>query len=244
LWIHASVFVPFGSGSGFVAWSDSYTRTNLYYLATTDEGKTWTNAKGDTVKLPLSEVKNPALVRDFEKEGKLVYIKDLNFDASGRPVILFLTSQGHQPGAKAGPHQWHTARWTGSEWVYHPFTTSDHNYDHGSLYIEPDGAWRVIAPTEPGPQPFGTGGEMVMWLSRDEGKTWKRMKQLTNNSKLNHTYARRPLNAHPDFYTLWADGNARKRSESSLYFTDREGSKVWMLPTKMEKETEKPRAID
>ena len=56
-----------------------------------------------------------------------------------------------------------------------PFTTSDNNYDHGSLYIEPDGTWRVIAPTEPGPQPYNPGGEMVMWTSRDRGQTWKKV---------------------------------------------------------------------
>ena len=81
-----------------------------------------------------------------------------------------------------------------------PFTTSGNNYDHGSLYLEPDGAWRVIAPTEPGPQPYNPGGEMVMWLSRDQGATWTKLKQLTRDSKFNHTYARRPLHALPEFY--------------------------------------------
>lgn len=75
------------------------------------------------------------------------------------------------------------------------------------LYIEPDGLWRVIAPTEPGPQPWTTGGEMVLWTSRDQGATWIKVKQLTRNSRFNHTYAHRPVNAHPDFYAFWADGN-------------------------------------
>src|SRR5690606_151929 len=111
-----------------------------------------------------------------------------------------------------GPYTWHTARWTGAEWQIRPVTTSDHNYDHGSLYVEDDGTWRLIAPTDAGPQPFGTGGEMVMWLSRDLGETWQRKKQLTANSERNHTYARRPVNAHPGFYALWADGDARQPS--------------------------------
>ena len=98
------------------------------------------------------------------------------------------------------------------------------------------GTWRVIAPTEFGPQPYNPGGEMVMWTSKDQGKTWTRLKQLTHDSKLNHTYARRPLNAQPDFYALWADGNPRQPSECHLYFTDREGTHVWRLPTTM-KET-------
>jgi hypothetical protein len=74
---------------------------------------------------------------------------------------------------------------------------------------------------------------MVMWTSADEGKTWKRVKQLTHDSSLNHTYARRPLNASPDFYAFWADGNPRQPSECHLYFTDKLGSHVWRLPAKM-----------
>ena len=105
------------------------------------------------------------------------------------------------------------------------------------------GAWRIIAPTEPGPQPYNPGGEMVMWLSRDQGRNWTRLKQLTRNSPYNHTYARRPLHAHPQFYALWADGHARQPSESRLYFTDQEGTHVWRLPVKMDQPTAKPEPL-
>lgn len=219
-------------------------RTNLYYLQTRDFGETWTTAAGAPVKLPLSEPDNPALVRDFQAEKKLVYLKDLNFDADGRPVVMFLTSKGHLPGPTNGPHEWSTARWTGEDWVFRPFTTSDHNYDHGSLYIEPDGLWRVIAPTGPGAQPFGTGGDMVMWTSSDQGATWTRLKQLTADPKRNHTYARRPVAAHPDFYALWADGDARAHSESRLYFTDKLGSHVWRLPDQLSGDSARPDVVE
>lgn len=102
-----------------------------------------------------------------------------------------------------------------------------------------DGTWRVIAPTEPGPQVFNPGGEMVMWTSRDRGETWEKA-PLTRDSPRNHTYARRPLNAHPDFYALWADGHARRPSESFLYFTNQKGDHVWRLPAKMDAEFARP----
>src|SRR5437867_9242650 len=100
------------------------------------------------------------------------------------------------------------------------FARTLNNYDHGSLYVEEDGTWRIIAPTEPGPQPGNPGGEMVMWTSKERGKKWSRVSQLTHGSARNHTYARRPLNAHPDFYALWVDGNPRQPSESYMYFTN------------------------
>lgn len=218
-------------------------RTNLYYLETPDMGATWTDAAGKKVEVPLTEITNAALVRDFQSEGLLVYLKELQFDEAGRPVILFLTSKGFEPGPKNGPHTWRLARWTGAEWVFSEVATSDHNYDFGSLYLEQPDLWRLIAPTDPGPQPYGTGGEIVMWTSADRGKTWTKRKQLTAGSKLNHTYVRRPVDAHHDFYALWADGDARAPSASSLYFTDREGTKVWRLPSEMKSPMEKPMAI-
>jgi len=66
----------------------------------------------------------------------------------------------------------------------------------------------------------------VLWTSRDEGATWQRTRQVTDGSKFNHSYARRPMNAHPDFYAFWADGDPLKPSESSLYFINRAGSDV------------------
>jgi hypothetical protein len=82
-----------------------------------------------------------------------------------------------------------------------------------------------------------------MWTSRDEGQSWTEFKQLTYGSKLNHTYPRRPVDAQPQFYALWADGNALERSESHLYFTDRDGSHVWRLPARMDGEFATPEIV-
>lgn len=215
-------------------------RANLYYVETPDAGRTWHSVTGTNLAPPLTNIQNAALVYDSRAEKLLVYLKDLNYDAAGRPVILFLTSPGYESGPGNNPRTWRTAHWTGKEWRFQTVTTSGNNYDHGSLYVEPDGAWRIIAPTDPGPQPYNPGGEMVMWLSRDEGSSWQRVRQLTSRSRFNHTYARRPLNAHPDFYALWADGHGREPSESRLYFTTRDGERVCRLPARMSGEFGKP----
>ena len=98
-----------------------------------------------------------------------------------------------------------------------PAFVSDNNYDMGSLYIEEDGTWRIIAPSDNGPQPYNPGGEIAMWISKDQSSTWEKTGQLTKDSPRNHTYVRKPVNTHPDFYSLWADGHGRKPSPSSLY---------------------------
>lgn len=215
-------------------------RTNLYYMETTDYGKTWTNAAGEPIKIPLDSPVNNALVHDYHKEKLLVYVKDLNFDNQGRPIILYVLSKGYESGPKNGLRFWTVAHWNGSGWDIRTVTTSDHNYDTGSIWVEDDGTWKVIAPTDPGPQPWGCGGEVVIWISTDEGRTWQRQQQVTRDSSLNNNNCRRPVNSHPDFYTIWCDGNPFEKSICRLFFCDMSGSKVWMLPEKMTADYEKP----
>ena len=221
-------------------------RTNLYFVQTDDMGETWRTADGTAVGPPLTDIHCAALVRDFMAEKRLVYINDINFDSEGNPIILVVASSAWEPGPKGDPRIWTIAHWKGGgsrsgkggssrsgkggAWRFHEVTRSTHNYDMGSIYVEADGMWRIVGPTEPGPQRWGTGGEMALWESTDEGATWKKVRDITRGSPFNHAYARRPVNAHPDFYALWADGNPDKFSESRLYFTNRAGDQVWLLP--------------
>lgn len=216
-------------------------RTNLYFMQSKDGGKSWTDIRGESLQLPLTKPKGPALVRNFQSEKRLVYMKDINFDAAGKPVILCVTSASHEPGPQGDPRIWTIAHWNGGEWKFHEITRSTHNYDMGSLYLGAD-EWKVIGPTEAGPQPHGTGGEIAVWVSKDEGKTWKKDKQLTKGSTSNHGYVRRPHHAHPDFYGFWADGNPDQLSESRLYFTNRDG-KVSVLPYTMNSDSMRPTPI-
>ncbi len=214
-------------------------RTDLYYVQSADFGKTWTTVDGEQVGLPLTETDTAARVRDFESEGRLVYMKDIRLDGQGRPAILTVASSHHMPGPKGGPRVWTLARWDGSAWRFIEIAESTHNYDMGSLYAEEGGLWRIIAPTEAGPQALGTGGEVVMWTSEDGGWPWVSERQLTAGSSLNHMYVRRPLLAHPEFYAFWADGNPNAMSPSRLYFATREG-RVFQLPYEMAADSAPP----
>lgn len=217
-------------------------RTNIYLLQTTDMGKTWTTVDGKPLPTPLTDKHSAALVKDYEAEGKMVYLNDVNFDTNGNPVILAVISNGFKPGPDGNPREWMVIHWKNGTWNFHKVCTSTHNYDMGSLYTS-GRRWQIIGPTEPGPQVYGTGGEMALWESEDEGQTWKRTAMLTANSTRNHSYARRPLHAHDDFYAFWADGNADKFSESALYFCTKKGDAVWQLPDHMEKDFEKPQRL-
>jgi hypothetical protein len=207
-------------------------RTDLFYNYTDDFGKTWRNAAGEAVPVPITSIKNNSLVRPYSDEGRLVYIKDVKFDAQRNPVILYVTSGGPEPGPKNDPRRWELAHWTGKDWKFVEMAEADHNYDHGALYVEADGTWRVIAPTGDGPQQSATGGEVSLWLSKDQGATWT-SKPMTAGSRYNHSYIRGPFNAQPDFYAFWVDGNPTGSSKSSLYYCDRDGQ-VFRLPYTMD----------
>ncbi|MEA3402945.1 MAG: BNR-4 repeat-containing protein [Armatimonadota bacterium] len=224
-------------------------RTNLYYMASDDLGETWRNAAGDPIEIPLTEAGNPALVHDYAAEDLLVYMKDLTFDAAGRPIILIVTSPGFESGPQNDPRAWTTVHWTGEQWRLREITTSDNNYDTGCLLVGEDGSWTVIGPTETGPQPYNPGGEVAMWRSTDEGGTWTMVRQLTHDSPYNHSYVRRvvngrgPLGGLTDFVAFWADGHGRRPSESRLYFADREGN-VRRLPQAMDGQWARPEPVE
>lgn len=218
-------------------------RTNVYYMETDDFGATFKNVQGETLKTPLTNKVNAALVLEYESKGRNCYIKDVQFDSKGHPVILFVLSKGYESGPANGPREWRLVRWTGAEWE-EQFTgiASGNNYDTGPVYVESDTTWRIIGPTQLGPQPYNPGGEIAMWLTEDAGATWRMVRQLTRNSEMNHTYVRRPVNVHPDFYGFWADGHGRKPSESHLYFCNQTGD-VFRLPQFMSGDFAEPEKV-
>ncbi len=217
-------------------------RTDLYYLQTTNYGVTWTTASGLPVTVPLTTANNPARVMDYASLGELMYTCDLNFDTNGYPVLLYIVSHNYQPGPAGDPRTWTIAHWTGAQWVFSAVCQSDHNYDMGSLYIQPD-RWLIIGPTQNGPQLWQAGGEMALWSSLDQGLTWTMLRQITTNSVYNHTYARRPLNAKDPFFVFWADGDPTQFSPSRLYFSNSDGTRVWQLPYDMPTPLARPQEI-
>ena len=111
----------------------------------------------------------------------------------------------------------------------------------GSLYIS-ENEWKIVGPTERGPQEWGVGGELAVWQSDNNGENWGKIKQLTQNSKFSHAYVRRPVSFKAPFCFFWADGDSHKFSKSELYFGDFDGN-IWKLPYEMKGDFEQPLKI-
>jgi hypothetical protein len=218
-------------------------RTNLYYMESDDFGVSWTTVDGTPLTTPLTNKVNDALVFEYESWPRNVYMKDINYDSQGHPHILFLLSKGYESGPENGPREWRIARWDGSSWTnINTGIVSDNNYDTGSLYLDSDTCWRITGPTRTGPQAYNPGGEISMWQTTDAGQSWNQIRKMTWNSEYNHTYLRRPVNVHPDFYGLWADGHGRQPSESRLYFCNDRGD-VFRLPQEMTEDFATPARV-
>lgn len=213
-------------------------RTDLYYLQTADMGKTWTNAAGEMIDIPLLKPEVMARAVEYQSLGKNVYILDMGFDAAGNPVCLYIRSKGHEPGPKSAPYEWCITRWDGKQWQTSKITESDHNYDMGSLFISKK-EWKLVGPTVSGPQKWGVGGELQIWKSTDNGKSWTMEKNLTQNSEFSHSYVRRPVDFKAPFCFFWAAGHPHQFSKSELCFGDFSGN-VWKLPYEMTDDFMKP----
>ena len=184
------------------------------------------------------------VITDYESQGKVVYPSKLLFDADGHPVILYITSFGASPSPKNDPREWKITRWTGQRWVTTRVTTSDHNYDMGSLYLDGD-QWTLIAPALSGPQPYFSGGEVGVWSTDDPDREgWPLKRRVTRDSPFNHCYLRRPHNPVDPFFAMWADSDSSQSSLSRLYFTNSTGERLYKLPYKMDSEYAEPRLLD
>jgi len=217
-------------------------RTNLYLVSTGDGGDSWTTVEGRRVDPPLSDPDNDALVVDYHSRDRTAYLNDITFDTDGNPLVLYVTSGGFEPGPENDPRRWLVTAWDGAGWRTHEITTSDHNYDSGSIYVR-DGEWIVAGPTEAEPQPYHTGGTMAAWRSSDRGAHWERTHTFPARDGYNATYARRPRDATAPFEIYWADGDAAEFSDSRLYCATLDGSGYWRLPHDMDGETAEPIAL-
>jgi len=216
-------------------------RTDLYYVQSKDLGMTWTSVDEVELQLPLTKQANPSRVIDYASQSKNVYLKDMGFDADGNPACLYIRSYGHEPGPRSAPYEWCITRWDGTKWHTTVVTTSDHNYDMGSLYISKDN-WHIVGPTEKGPQAWGVGGEIAIWQSSNKGGDWNKT-IVTRDSEQSHAYVRRPVNFKSPFCYFWASGHSHEFSKSELYFGNFDGE-VWKLPYIMDDEYAKPIMID
>lgn len=213
--------------------------TRIYYLETADDGKTWVNAARQAVEVPIRDGVGSAPVREYAIT-RVIHLQDVNFDSRGNPVGILVMSRASQLGRPSAPGRrlWTTLRYTGREWEDNAVIYSDNDDDGGCIHIDEGLLYEVVAPTMPGPAAKMPGGDMYIWRSKDQGRSYNKQ-PLTEGSGLMHNLARRPLNAHPHFYTLWfGAAPPDEQAPARLFFADK-GGLVHALPPKMDEDVVK-----
>ena len=135
-------------------------RTNLYYMHSTDGGKTWKNANNSHVTLPMKTEASLAQVtaRKYFNNGdnvtRRIYLKDINFSGTGdskHPMILYVgvIYGTHAPSITAD-HYLAKAFFNGREWHQSRLTNEvDHAYSSGMLVPRSVDQFDVYYPRTP-----------------------------------------------------------------------------------------------
>lgn len=190
-------------------------RYNLYYTRSEDAGRTWLRSDGSEYDLPIDE-EHAELLYDSGTRG--VWIKDIQIDPAGNPLILFLEGEVETFHA-----WWKVARVTPDGWQIVDVTESDHMYDTGAIMVFGEGDIRIWGASGDN-QPHEDGGEIEEWRSTDGGATWEMTRALTSGSRYSHNHAK-PVMGHQrgpgDVRAIWSYGDSRKPPETEdvrLYY--------------------------
>ncbi|MCP4642084.1 MAG: hypothetical protein GY851_16695 [bacterium] len=182
-------------------------RYNLYHARSDDGGGTWRRTDGSVCELPITEA---TADRQYDSGTNGIWIKDVKVDPDGAPVVLFLEAD-----AATYTSVWRFGRCREGAWTFADVTTTDHMYDGGALAILGTDDYRVYGPTKP-VQPHMDGGEIEEWQSVDQGRTWRRVKVVTSNSRFSHNHVKVALNHEQSdgaFRAFWSYADGRTPPE-------------------------------
>jgi len=184
-------------------------RYNVYYAWTGDGGRTWRRSDGSPYALPITE-ETAEKLHDCGQRG--VWLKDIQLDAAGRPLILFLDA-----AAETYESRWLMLRQTESGWRTSEIASSDHMYDDGGLVYLSEGDIRVYAPTT-AVQPHEDGGEIEEWRSVDGGITWANTRHVTAGSQYSHNNVKVVFgheHGAGDLRVVWSYGDSNYPPETT-----------------------------
>lgn len=184
-------------------------RYNVYYAWTGDGGRTWHRSDGSDYSLPIGEDTAEKLY-DCGQRG--VWLKDIQLDAAGRPLILFLDAE-----VETFASRWLVLRQTEAGWRTSEIGVSDHMYDDGGLVYLGEDDIRVYAPTT-AVQPREDGGEIEEWQSVDGGVTWANTRHLTAGSLYSHNNVKVVFGhelSPGDLRVVWSYGDSNYPPETT-----------------------------
>jgi len=146
----------------------------------TEDGTNWKKRDGTAITLPASQT-TMDVVYDYGSDAIYVWGYDFKLDSDNQPFITFVTDV-----ANAGKQQngrW--AKWNGTAWVNY-FVAYTYCFQSGAglaypsgLVIDPTNVFRCYVAAK---VPNEDRSEIQIWKSSDEGVTWNKTEDITENS--------------------------------------------------------------
>lgn len=189
-------------GVAIATWTAGQTAadaTNIYYLETSDAGRTWQDVRHVNLTLPVTGKEQGLLAWDYRSIQWTVQFKDMGFAAAGRPVVLYLNSREIQPGMPPAC-TWTTARFVPRGWESTGILPGSCPADQGALFLEPGNAWRLFTVRNGKPVPGQE--DFIAWFTMDQGRSWFKRAMISDRPSELHTLVH-VADAQPDFYALW-----------------------------------------
>ncbi|MBI5001113.1 MAG: right-handed parallel beta-helix repeat-containing protein [Euryarchaeota archaeon] len=151
-----------------LAWSNYLQNGNVYYMNSSDGGRTWYAADGTYLGNPSTDgpiYESQALAFTVSDCLCQVISGNINFDSSGNPLITFCADSANADNLT---RQYKLARWDGSDWVI-----SSISYGQGQVCILPDNdtAYRAYCIDFVNLIDLGSG-PLKEYISTDSGASW------------------------------------------------------------------------
>lgn len=148
-------------------------RTNIYYMHSSNGGKTWQNANNTTISSALvtESALDQVAAREYYHNGqnvsRRIYLKDINFSGTGnnkKPIILYVGSVGSTSDKPSTSIDHYLAKsyFDGSSWTQARISNDvDHNYSSGMLVSDGSSSFDVYFPGTPEANNNALGGGAV-----------------------------------------------------------------------------------
>ena len=145
--------------------SATATRYHLYYMKSSDCGKTWTKADGTPLVIPVDENTSEKIV-DSGNDFCNVCLGDIHTTPNGLPLILFNLAKVFK-----------LARWNGSAWIVTEVVNVDHNFDYCALVVDSESQYRAYITVG-----ADRGGVIKEYFTNNSGATWEYQKTIVDSS--------------------------------------------------------------
>lgn len=158
---------------------------NLYTLRIDLESGTVTNGADQPLATPVHRDQADRLCRVWDTDWRYTNIPPaIAFDARGQPVFLHVLSDDDSFDA----FTYYFVAQRDGQWSQTAIAPSNHSWNGAHLESRPDGSWRALL-VGGGPEldpdqrmDKHGGGRVEEWISRDDGHTWERLRDLTPDS--------------------------------------------------------------